>query len=67
MRPLRLAAVANLIRSGITDRGSLNRILGMSLPTLAYVEKSFEWDLHSTVDPEVAKRRNEVIRGERTE
>ncbi len=67
LKPLRLGAVANLIRSGITDRGALHRVLGVSLPTLAYVEKLFEWDLHMTVDPEMVKSRNEVIRGERTE
>jgi hypothetical protein len=67
VRPLRLGAVANLIRSGITDRGALHRVLGVSLPTLAYVEKVFEWDLHMTVDPDMVKSRNEVIRGERTE
>mgnify|MGYP003790321935 CR=1 FL=1 len=67
VRPLRLGAVANLIRSGITDRGALHRVLGVSLPTLAYVEKLFEWDLHMTVDPEMVESRNEVIRGERTE
>ena len=67
MRPLRLGAVANLIHSGITDRGALHRILGVSMPTLAYVEKIFEWDLHMTVDAEMVKSRNEVIRGERTE
>ena len=65
VRLLRLAAVANLISSGITDRGALNRILGMSLPTLAYVESSFQWDLQSTVSPEMVKIRNEVVRGER--
>jgi hypothetical protein len=67
LRPLRLGAVANLMRSGITDRGALSRVLGVSMPTLAYVEKVFEWDLHMTVDPEMVKSRNEVIRGERTE
>lgn len=67
LKPLRLGAVANLIRSGITDRGALHRVLGVSLPTLAYVEKIFEWDLHMTVDPAMVKSRNEVIRGERTE
>lgn len=67
LRPLRLGAVANLIRSGITDRRALHRALGVSLPTLAYVEKVFEWDLHMTVDPVMVKSRNEVIRGERTE
>lgn len=67
LRPLRLGAVANLIRAGITDRGALNRVLGVSMPTLAYVEKVFEWDLHMTVDPEMVKSRNEVIRGERAE
>lgn len=63
-RRLRLTAIANVIRSGVTDRAALTRILGVSLPTLAYVESSFQWDLQSTVSPEMVKIRNEVIRGE---
>ena len=67
LKPLRMTAIANIIRSGVTDRGAISRILGVSMPTLAYIEKAFEWDLQMTVDPETVKARNEVIRGERTE
>ena len=67
LKPLRLGAIANLIRSGITDRISISRILGVSMPTVAMVEKTFQWDLQSTVSPEIIASRNEVIRGERTE
>jgi hypothetical protein len=67
LKPLRLTAIANIIRSGVTDRGAISRILGVSMPTLAYIEKAFQWDLQMTVDPEIVKTRNEVIRGERTE
>ena len=65
IKPLRLTAIANLIRAGVTDRVTLNRALGVSMPTIAYVEKSFHWDLQSTVPDEVVRARNEVIRGER--
>jgi hypothetical protein len=67
LKPLRMTAIANIIRSGITDRGAINRLLGVSLQQIAYVEKAFEWDLQSTVPPEIVAARNEVIRGERTE
>ncbi len=67
LKPLRMTAIANIIRSGVTDRGAISRILGASMPTLAYIEKAFEWDLQMTVEPEIVKARNEVIRGERTE
>lgn len=67
LKLLRLGAIANLIRSGITDRVSISRILGVSMPTVVLVEKTFQWDLQSTVSPEIIASRNEVIRGERTE
>lgn len=67
VKPLRMTAIANIICSGVTDRGAISRILGVSMPTLAYIEKAFQWDLQMTVDPEIVKARNEVIRGERTE
>lgn len=64
MKPLRLAAIANLINSGVTDRISICRGLGVSFPTIAYVEKLFQWDLHSTVPADVVAKRNRVFRGE---
>jgi hypothetical protein len=67
LKPLRLGAVANVIRSGVADRISIKRILGVSLQTIAYLEATFHWDLHSTLPKEVVDARNEVFRGERTE
>ena len=67
VRKLRMTAIANLIRSGVTDRGSISRVTGAQLNTVAYIESAFAWDLQMTVDPEIVKIRNEVIRGERTE
>lgn len=67
VKKLRMSAIANLIRSGITDRGAISRITGVSMGTVGYIEKAFAWDLQMTVDPEIVKSRNEVIRGERTE
>ena len=67
LKPLRLAAIANLLHSGITDRGSISHFLGISMPMVAKVEETFYWDLQSTVSPETVEARNEVIRGERRE
>ncbi len=67
MKKLRLAAVANVIRSGVADRVSINRILGVSLPTIAYLEATFHWDLQSSIPKEMVDARNEVFRGERRE
>ena len=67
VRKLRMTAIANIIRSGVTDRGAISRITGAYPNTVAYIEKAFAWDLQMTVDPEIVKSRNEVIRGGRTE
>ena len=67
VKKLRMTAIANIIRSGVTDRGAISRITGAMLNTVAYIERAFAWDLQMTVDPEIVKSRNEVIRGERTE
>jgi hypothetical protein len=67
LKPLRLAAISNLLRSGMTDRGAIVYYLGVSMPTIEDVERTTYWDLQSTVPPEVVEARNEVIRGERSE
>lgn len=67
LKPLRLAAISNLLRSGMTDRGAIAYYLGVSMPTIEDVERTTYWDLQSTVPPDVVEARNEVIRGERSE
>ncbi len=67
LKPLRLAAIANLLHSGMTDRGAISHFLGISMPMVAKVEETLYWDLQSTVSPETVEARNEVIRGERRE
>ncbi|HNI00025.1 MAG TPA: hypothetical protein PK958_13795 [Rhodocyclaceae bacterium] len=67
LKPLRLAAISNLLRSGMTDRGAIRFFLGVSMPTIQRVEETVYWDLQSTVAPEIVESRNEVIRGERRE
>lgn len=67
LKPLRLSAIANLLHSGMTDRGAISHFLGISMPMVARVEETFYWDLQSTVSPETVEARNEVIRGERRE
>ncbi len=67
LKPLRLAAISNLLRSGMTDRGAIVYYLGVSMPTIEDVERTTYWDLQSTVSPEIVEARNEIIRGERSE
>lgn len=67
LKRLRMTAVANIIRSGVTDRGAITRLLGVAINSVAYIEQGFQWDLQSTVPLDVVEARNEVIRGERTE
>lgn len=63
-KAVRLGAIAAILRSGTTDRASICGLLGVSMVTVEYVERVFEWDLQQTVDPEIVAMRNRVIRGE---
>lgn len=58
LKPLRMTAIANIIRSGITDRGAITHLLGVSLKSVSYVEKAFQWDLQSTVPLDFAVSTN---------
>ena len=64
VKQLRLGALAAIIRRGVTDRATLSALLGVSMSTIEYVERTMEWDLQSTVDPKIVRSRNRVIRGE---
>ena len=64
IKPLRLGALAAVIRRGATDRASLHLLFGVSTGTIENVERLMEWDLQWTVDPEIVAHRNRIIRGE---
>ena len=64
IKPLRLGALAAIVRRRVTDRASLRALLGVSMGTIENVERTMEWDLHWTVDPEVVANRNRILRGE---
>ena len=64
IKPLRIGALAAIIRRGVTERAALHALLGVSMITIEDVEQLMESDLHSTVDPEVVAHRNRIIRGE---
>lgn len=64
LKKVRLGAIANIIHSGVTDRGAISRTFGIAINHVGYVEKTFQWDLQSTVPPEVVAARNRVFRGE---
>ena len=64
IKKLRLGALAAVIRRGVADRAALRALLGVSIGTIENVERTMEWDLHWTVDPEVVKARNRILRGE---
>ena len=59
IKQLRLGALAAILRRRVTDRASLRALLGVSLGTIESVERTMEWDLHWTVDPEVVANRIE--------
>ena len=64
IKPLRLGALAAIIRRGVTERAALHALLGVSMITIEDVEQLMEWDLQWTVDREVVTHRNRIIRGE---
>ena len=64
IKPLRLGALAAIVRRGVTERAALHALLGVSMITIEDVEQLMKSDLHSTVDPEIVAHRNRIIRGE---
>jgi len=63
IKQLRLTAVANLIRSGFSDRASISRALGIPMLTVKYVESAFPWDLQETLSAETIRVRNKMFLG----
>lgn len=62
-KKLRLAAIANIMREGYTDRRGLVRGLGISTRTLKLIEPAIAWDLQDSVSDEAASLRSDLLRG----
>jgi hypothetical protein len=60
----RLGAIAAILASGVTHRGVLAALLGVSMSTIEYVERTMPWDLHKTVSLENVDARNRMASGE---
>lgn len=63
-RELRSSAIFALMQKGHTDRVTIKRTTGMSMPTIVKLESLFSVDLHRRLDPEFIKLRNQHITGE---
>lgn len=63
-RELRTSAIFALIQKGHTDRVTIKRTTGVSMPTIVKLESLFSVDLHRRLDPEFIKLRNLHITGE---
>lgn len=61
---LRLTAVANVIAQGILDRNGIHRSFGVSMPTIAEVERIFGWQLQSEVSRDTRAHRRRLLNGE---
>lgn len=63
-RELRSSAIFALMLKGHTDRVTIKRTTGMSMPTIVKLESLLSVDLHRRLDPEFIKLRNQHITGE---
>lgn len=63
LKKLRLAAVANIMREGYTDRRGLVRGIGISTRTLKLIEPVIGWDLQDSISDEVAELRSDLLHG----
>lgn len=63
LKKLRLAAVANILQSGYTDRRGIKLALGISSQTVRLVELVCGWDTQDSVSDEAAQLRHDLLRG----
>lgn len=63
---LRSSAIYAMMEKGHLDRTTLKTTIGVSMPTLAKIERLFSVDVHRRLDPEFIKLRNKHINGEQT-
>ncbi|RUM49925.1 MAG: hypothetical protein DSY85_14650 [Marinomonas sp.] len=64
---LRSSAIYAMMEMGHLDRVTLKKTIGVSMPTLAKLERLFSVDVHRKLDPEFIKLRNAHILGEKDE
>ena len=64
---LRSSAIYAMMEMGHLDRVTLKKTIGVSMPTLAKLERLFSVDVHRKLDPEFIKLRNAYILGEKDE
>lgn len=64
---IRASAIYAMMESGHLDRITLKKTIGVSMPTLAKLERLFSVDVHRKLDPEFIKLRNAYILGEKGE
>lgn len=63
LKKLRLAAVANIMREGYTDRRGLVRGIGISTRTLKLIEPAIGWDLQDSISDDIAQLRSDLLHG----
>lgn len=63
LKNLRITALANILKTGFTDRHALEVSLGVSQPTIAMLERVCGWDVQSAVSDEAAQIRKDLIDG----
>lgn len=61
---LRSSAIYAMMEMGHLDRVTLKKTIGVSMPTLAKLERLFSVDVHRRLDPDFIKLRNAYINGE---
>ncbi len=60
---IRASAIYAMMENGHLDRVTLKKTIGVSMPTLAKLERLFSVDVHRRLDPEFIKLRNVHITG----
>lgn len=63
LKNLRITALANILKTGFTDRHGLHASLGVSQATVATLERVCGWDFQSAVSDEAAQIRRDLIDG----
>ncbi|MGU5559466.1 hypothetical protein ACV1C9_20400 [Aeromonas caviae] len=61
---IRASAIYAMMENGHLDRVTLKKTIGVSMPTLAKLERLFSVDVHRRLDPEFIKLRNVHITGQ---